>query len=263
MSIPCLHCPVVSASVPSASDRFLEERLRLRAPDPQPRRIDRRLQGLDRRRVEAPTKIAGRGRVGNALRPERVQVHLILPALLDILQARPAAEHVVRDPEHVIRFVIRQVDLQHLDVAIDRLDQPRVLRQAMHGADAAARQPADPIAVLILNVARRVHRPRLRVPRARFQPSGNPSFAPRQLLVSTRLHSKCPPRVRADWSPTATLLRGYGHFEHFAYSLSRKRACTGTRRQQSDFDVRSNLPHRVDNSAGHGLRCLPVHRHRP
>ncbi len=42
------------------------------------------------------------------MRPERIQIHFVLATLLDILQARPAAQYVVRDAEHVIRFVVRQ-----------------------------------------------------------------------------------------------------------------------------------------------------------
>jgi hypothetical protein len=121
----------------------------------------------------------------------------------------------IGDAQHVIRFVIRQMDLQHLDLPINRVDQAGVLRQAMHRADASARQPAHPIAVLILNIARLVHRSRLRLPHARSQPPLDPSFALRHLLMSTRLHSKCPPRLRACGLPTNELCYGVRTFRVF------------------------------------------------
>jgi len=82
--------------------RFVEKLRRLRPPDPHPRLVDRRLQGLDRALVKPPAEIARGRRVGNSLRAERIEIHLVLSTELDILQARPAAQHVVRDPEHVI-----------------------------------------------------------------------------------------------------------------------------------------------------------------
>jgi hypothetical protein len=68
-------------------------------------------------------------------------------------QARRTEQHVVRDAEHLIQFVIRQRHLQHLHVPIERVNQSRVLRQPMHRADPATRQPAHPITVLVQNVA--------------------------------------------------------------------------------------------------------------
>jgi hypothetical protein len=60
----------------------------------------------------------------------------------------------------------------------------------MHRADPATGQSAHAIALLVLNVARPLHRRGLRRPRPRAPPPLNPSFAPRQVLVSTPRHSK-------------------------------------------------------------------------
>jgi len=49
------------------------------------------------------------------------------------------------------------------------------------------------IAVLVLHIARSVHRRRLCRPRPRSQASLDSPFAPRHILMFTRLHSKCPP----------------------------------------------------------------------
>src|SRR5712691_3771831 len=137
----------------------------------------------------------------------------------------------------MIRFVIRQMDFQRLHLAIDRVDQPRLLRQAMHRADPAARQPAHAIAVLVLDVARAVHRRRLRCPRPRPQPPLDSSFAPCHILMSTGLHSKCPPISELVVCRPINSAMGYGHFEHFAYTPSRKRACTGSRTAKTGSKV--------------------------
>ena len=59
-------------------------------------------QGLDRGLVKPPAEIACRRRIRDALRTQRIQIHLVLASLLDILPARAPTQHVVRDAEHVI-----------------------------------------------------------------------------------------------------------------------------------------------------------------
>src|SRR3989337_2738411 len=98
----------------------------------------------------------------------------------------------------------------------------------MHRPDAAACQAAHAIAVLVLDVARPIHRGRLRLPPPRPQPPLNPSFAPRNGLVSTRTHSKCPPASERSGLGTEKLCYGVRHFELFVYTPSRKHACTGS-----------------------------------
>jgi hypothetical protein len=84
-----LHCPVGFGQRRVRVDHGLLEKLdRLHAPDAHPRLVDRRLQGLDRRLVKPPAEIARGRRVGNALRPQRLEIHLVRPPPRDILQAR-------------------------------------------------------------------------------------------------------------------------------------------------------------------------------
>src|SRR3990172_9419398 len=119
--------------------------------------------------------------------------------------------------------------LQDLDMPIDRFDQPRVPHQPMHGADAATRQSAHAVTVLVLDVTRAVHRRRLRRPRPGLQPLLDPLFATRQFLMSTCAHSKCPPVAERSGLGTVKLCYEVRHFELFVYTPSRKRACTGAR----------------------------------
>jgi hypothetical protein len=67
------------------------------------------------------------------------------------------------DYQRADRFVVWQMHLQALDVPIDRPDEPHVLRQPMHRANAAARQAAHPLAV---------HRPTCFPSRLSEQPPG-------------------------------------------------------------------------------------------
>jgi hypothetical protein len=124
---------------------------------------------------------------------------------------------------------------------IDRIDQADVLSQAMYRANATALEPPHAVVVLILNVARRVHRPRLFRPRPRPQPSLDPAspprdrglpsllllVAPRPFLMSTRLHSKFPSWCQSFWLLAAKLCTGVRTFRVFVYLSISKRACTG------------------------------------
>ena len=56
------------------------------------------------------------------LSSERVEIYLVLPEMLEILQATAAGEHVERDVQDVIGLVVGQVDLEELDAAVDLLD---------------------------------------------------------------------------------------------------------------------------------------------
>jgi hypothetical protein len=159
-------------------ERLVEERGRLLAPDAHARRVDRRLQRLNRRAIEAATEIARRRRVRNPLRAQGVEIALVLTAQLDVLQTRPAAQDVIGDPQDVIRFVIRQMDFQHVHRAIDRRDEARVLDEAMHQPDAADLQALHPFVELVVNGARRQHRRGLRRPRQGPQPILHSPFAP-------------------------------------------------------------------------------------
>src|SRR5712691_13232170 len=90
-----------------------------------------------------------------------------------------------------------------------------VLSQLMHRPDAPTRQPTDAVTVLIVNVAGAVHRCRLRRPGPRSQSPLDASFAPRHVLRSTRLHSKCPSWCQSFWLVAAKLCSEVRTFRAF------------------------------------------------
>jgi len=92
---------------------------------------------------------------------------------------------------------------------------PYVLGQAMHDSNPATGDPAHAVAVLVLDIARPVQRSRLRRPRPRSQSPLNSSFTPRHVLVSTRLHSKCPSWCQSFWLAAVKLCSEVRTFRAF------------------------------------------------
>ena len=183
-------------------DRFFEERRRLLSPDLHPHVVDRAHQILDVAFIEAPTEVAGRRGVGDALRPERVQVHFVVAPQLDVFQAGSAGQEVVGDVEHVVRLMVRQMALQKMQPAIDGLDQPRSPGQQVHRSDPAASQTPHAVGQLVLNVTGGEHGPGLIRPVAITEPVLNSTLAVAQLLPSTLAHSKCLLAQGIVWSKT-------------------------------------------------------------
>ena len=174
-------------------DRLLEEELGLLLPHGHPHPIDRRHHGFDIRHAETTHEVAGRRWIGDRPCPERIQVHLVLAPLLEILQRLATAQDVVRDVQHVIRLVVGLVHLQHLQARVDRLDQSRPPRQQVHRSDPARAQTSHPIAALVLDIAAAEHwfHRGAQVPPP--QPPLNPALATSLSLLFSCAHSKCPP----------------------------------------------------------------------
>ena len=92
----------------------------------------------------------------------------------------------------MVRLVIRQVNFEQLEISIDRFDKSALFRQQMHHPDAADAQAARALHHVIINVARREHRPIPRQPWPRRQAPLDTSFAFRCFSLSTVVtHSKC------------------------------------------------------------------------
>jgi hypothetical protein len=118
-------------------DRFLEGLGRLPGPDPEPRSIDGVHQGEDVGPGEAAAEVAGGGRVGDPLGPERIEVDLIVAAQLEMFDAAAAGEEIEGDVEDMVGFVIGQMALEQVEVAVDILDEFDPLSQQEEGPDAA------------------------------------------------------------------------------------------------------------------------------
>ena len=145
--------------------------------------------------LEAPAEVAGRGWIGNPLRAQGVQIDLVVAKRLQVLQALAVAQNVVGDVQHVIRFVIRQMDLQQMHVGIDGVDQPHLAGQQMHRADPAMTKAPAAIGHFIANRAGRKHRAPAAAPLAsRIESLLDSALASQEFLGCSIFHSK---RLRA------------------------------------------------------------------
>ena len=143
-----------------------KEGLGLLFPDVLPHPIDDLHQGQHVFDRETPAEIPGRRGVGNPLRPQGVQIHLIVPQPFEVLQAVPVAQDVVGDIQHVIRLVVRQMALEQVQLLIERGNQPRPLGHQVQGPEAAIGKAPGSLGHLIMNIAGAEHRVLLGLPHA-------------------------------------------------------------------------------------------------
>ena len=121
------------------------------------RLIDRFHQIPDRIPVEAPQEVPLRGRRRHLAGPQRVQIHRVPASSLHVLQAATARHDVVNQIEHMIRFPVRQMPLQHLHPLVDGFGQFQLLDQQLDHTQPPAVHGSDSIRNLIMDVAPAQH----------------------------------------------------------------------------------------------------------
>ena len=84
------------------NDRFIEKTSRLLLPHLDANIIDRLLQSFDIARREPPTKVARRGRIGNTLGTQGIEIHFIVAQQLKVFETIATAKMVVCDIQHVV-----------------------------------------------------------------------------------------------------------------------------------------------------------------
>jgi hypothetical protein len=89
-----------------------------------------------KRRQKSPA-VVGSGRVGDALRPEGVEVDLVVATDFEVLQSLPPGQEVVGDIQDVVALEVRQVPLEQVEVPVDVLDQSQLPGQEVDRPDAA------------------------------------------------------------------------------------------------------------------------------
>jgi hypothetical protein len=72
-------------------------------------------------RLKRRQKSLTRRRIGNSLRAEGVEVHLVVAPQFQTLQPRAAGQGIVGDVQHVVRFVTRKGKLEQVDLPVDPL----------------------------------------------------------------------------------------------------------------------------------------------
>ena len=172
-----------------------EELLGLLLPHPGPHRVDAIHQRVHLSgRLESPAEVAGRRGVGDAGCPQSIQIRLVVAEQFDVLQTVPSGQNVIADVQHVIRFVIRQMNLQQVNIPVNGIDQSNLAGQQMNRTNPAAGDGAVAITDIVMDVACRQHRPGACLEPADTEPLGDASLASKPFCVCSVLHSK---RLRA------------------------------------------------------------------
>ena len=176
-------------------DRFVKEGIRLLGPHAQPRLVDGILQRIDMMVFESPAKVARGRRVGDTLSAERVQIDFVTAKQLEILQASPPGQEVVRNVENVVRLVIGNVKLQQVKRSVDFAHQARRFDEFVNRANASSRKASTPLGHFIVDVARPKHRSLLITRRAIPKTTFNSPLAIPRLSLCTLTHSERSPLV--------------------------------------------------------------------
>src|SRR5690606_11546896 len=195
-------------------DRARPRTFRELAPDPiSSRRIDQIHQPLQAFDVESTEEVSRGGRIGDPLRPQKVQETLVLPEPVDVLQTSATCQNVVRQIEHVIRFVIRKMALQQRATIVDGSIETDSLNHPVDHSHASHGSRAESIGDLGVEATALHHRARLLRPVPWCEPRPDPILAPSQLLVVRFLHSKCPPWQPSRFFDSYVIAALDGHFE--------------------------------------------------
>jgi hypothetical protein len=141
-------------------------------------------------RLETPAKITGGGRIGNARSAQGVEIRLVVAQNLQVLQAGPAAEDVVGDVQHVVRFVIGQMDLEQVQCLVDGLGEFDLPCQQMHRTDAAAGNGSRAVSHVVANGAGGEHRFLAGRNAARPESFCDTALASKPLFSCSIVHSK-------------------------------------------------------------------------
>jgi len=110
------------------------------------------------RLVEAPAEFAGRRGIGYPLRPQGIQIHLIVAPQFQVFQASAARQQVVSHVQHMVGFAVRQVDLEQVQLTIDCLIQTKLTNNLVNHPDATGGDGTRSIRDLIVNARARKHR---------------------------------------------------------------------------------------------------------
>ncbi len=74
-----------------------------------------------------------------------------------MFHATAAGEEICRDVQDMVGFVVGQMALEQVKVAVDILDEFDPLSQQEEGTDAAGTEPADAVGIFVVDVTRGHH----------------------------------------------------------------------------------------------------------
>jgi hypothetical protein len=160
-------------------------------------RMSRQIASPSNRRQKSPAV----RRIRDRLRAQHVQVRRVVAADLDVVEHLPAAQHVVRDVEDVIRVAVRPCTLQDPELLVDRVGKPDAPNEVVHRGQAATGHRADPLRHLVLCAwrveLRRARLLRLLAAHERREPRVDPLLLSLELMAYGCFHLKRSPGV--EW----------------------------------------------------------------
>ena len=106
---------------------------------------------------EPAAEVPGRGRVGNSLGSQGVEIDLVIAPQFEVLDSLAASEDIEGDIQDVVGFVVRKVPLEQMKVAVDLLDELEFLGHQKNGADAAGAESPNAVGVFVVDIGRGHH----------------------------------------------------------------------------------------------------------
>jgi hypothetical protein len=103
--------------------------------------------------VETAAEVAGGGRIGNTSSAEGVEKVLIMAPQFDVLQASAVTERVVGEVKDVVGFMVRQMNLEDVQLAVDGVNEAELPGQGVQGTNAAVANAANACRRFVMNVA--------------------------------------------------------------------------------------------------------------
>src|SRR4029077_7636054 len=98
---------------------LVEELPRMESPHLPPCGVKSGMQGFAVVRGEAPTEITSRGWIRNPNGSQHVEISLVLTPQFQILKTASVRDRVVDEIQYVIRFKVRQMNLENRQPLID------------------------------------------------------------------------------------------------------------------------------------------------
>ena len=94
---------------------------------------------------EAAAEIPGGGGVGDTHGAQGVEINLVVAPQFEMLDFLAAGQDVVGDIQDMVGFVIGQMPLEEMEIAVDIADQPGPASQQVDGTDSASGETLDAV----------------------------------------------------------------------------------------------------------------------
>src|SRR5205807_5814247 len=127
-------------------------------PHLEARVVDDVLQCLNAILGKTSAEIPGRRGIGDATGAQSIEKDLIVAEQFQVLQTGAAAQRQVGQGQNMVRFMIGKMDFQHLQAAVNGLDQAELADHQVEGPDATDPDPPTTYANLKVNIACCQHR---------------------------------------------------------------------------------------------------------